>query len=235
MGWASPSAHCSQLPVKAGRWNTGHGIPLGIGPEAGDAWPGSEGADRPVPGRPRRPSGCSRASRSSRLVSCSWSVSCLICLARSRSNLSILRTGSASFSACSVSSRVRRPSMASSTCSAITGPTLPRSSRIASTLRTARIRNSRSASRSPTAVSTIRRLPLLVALADEVVDPHRLRLLAVAVDAAVPLLQPVGVPRDLVVDQAVAVVLEVDALRRRHRWPAGCGRGFAWDRSGMRP
>ena len=58
--------------------------------------------------------------------------------------------GSAWRSASLVSSgRARAPSIASSTCWAMTGPTLPRSSRIASTLCTARARNSRSPSRSP--------------------------------------------------------------------------------------
>ncbi len=111
-----------------------------------------------------------------------------------------------------MSSRVRRPSIASSTCSAITGPTLPRSSRIASTLRTTRIRNSRSPSSSPTGTSPVGLLPLLVALADEVVDENSLGLLAVAVDTAVPLLHAVGVPRNLVVDQPGAVVLEVETF-----------------------
>jgi hypothetical protein len=47
---------------------------------------------------------------------------------------------------------------------------------------------------------------------DEVVDVHFRRALAVAVDAAVALLQAVGIPGDLVVDEAVAVALEVDAF-----------------------
>jgi hypothetical protein len=47
---------------------------------------------------------------------------------------------------------------------------------------------------------------------DEVIHLHLRRALAVAVDAAVALLQAVGVPGDLVVDEAVAVALEVDAF-----------------------
>ena len=47
--------------------------------------------------------------------------------------------------------------------------------------------------------------------ADEVADVGG-GLLAVAVDAADPLLEPVRVERDVVVDQAVAVALQVDAL-----------------------
>ena len=50
---------------------------------------------------------------------------------------------------------------------------------------------------------------------DEVEDQHLIGALAVAVDAAVALLEPVRVPGDLVVDQLRAVVLEVDALGRR--------------------
>ena len=64
-----------------------------------------------------------------------------------------------------------------------------------------------------------RLLPLLVALADEVVDEDlpltvggEEALLPVAVDAPVALLQPVRVPRDFVVDEPVAVVLEVQAF-----------------------
>ena len=60
--------------------------------------------------------------------------------------------------------------MASSTCSAMTVPYLPRSSRIVSTFCATRIRNSRSASRSDGPAGERRLLPLLVALADEVVD-----------------------------------------------------------------
>ena len=50
---------------------------------------------------------------------------------------------------------------------------------------------------------------------DEVEDLHLIGALAVAIDAAVALLEPVRVPGDLVVDQLRAVVLEVDALGRR--------------------
>ena len=46
------------------------------------------------------------------------------------------------------------------------------------------------------------------------VDLHFGRALAVAVDAAVALLQAVGIPRDLVVNEAMAVALEVDAFAR---------------------
>ena len=60
---------------------------------------------------------------------------------------------------------------------------------------------------------------VLVALADEVVDEdlplavgREEALLPVAVDTPVALLQPVRVPRDFVVDEPVAVVLEVDAF-----------------------
>jgi hypothetical protein len=53
-----------------------------------------------------------------------------------------------------------------------------------------------------------------IALADEVVDVHAGGALAVAVDAAGALLHAAGVPGDLVVDEAGAVVLEVDALGR---------------------
>ena len=100
-----------------------------------------------------------------------------ICFARSRSNLSILRTGSdlrLGLRRCA-ERRSRRPSIASSTSSARTVPTLPRSSRIVSTFWATRIRNSRSASRSPAAVGERRPLPLLVALADEVVDADLVR------------------------------------------------------------
>ena len=89
-------------------------------------------------------------SRSSRRVSRYWAINACTCFCRSRSNRSIRRIGSDSFSAFSVSSRVRRPSMASSTCCAITIPTLPRSSRIVSIFNATRIRNSRSASMSDT-------------------------------------------------------------------------------------
>ncbi len=64
-----------------------------------------------------------------------------------------------------------------------------------------------------------RLLPLLVALADEVVDEDlplavggEEALLPVAVDAPVALLQPVRVPRNFVVDEPGAVVLEVQAF-----------------------
>ena len=55
-------------------------------------------------------------------------------------------------------------------------------------------------------------LPILVALGDEVVDVDLRRLLPVAVDAPVALLHAVGVPRDFVVDQPGAVVLQVQPL-----------------------
>ena len=42
--------------------------------------------------------------------------------------------------------------------------------------------------------------------------PHRRRRLAVAVDAAFSLLEPGGVPGQVVVDDGVEVLLEVDAL-----------------------
>jgi len=45
-----------------------------------------------------------------------------------------------------------------------------------------------------------------------VVHLHLRRALAVAVDAAIALLQAVGVPRDFVVNEAMAVALEVDAF-----------------------
>ena len=82
--------------------------PLRVGPEAVDLRRQSAVADRPVPGRPRRPSGRSPGSAAVP----AWSraacpSSALICLARSRSNLSIFRTGSASASARFVSSRDR--------------------------------------------------------------------------------------------------------------------------------
>ena len=51
----------------------------------------------------------------------------------------------------------------------------------------------------------------LVADGCEVADLGRLGL-AVTVDAADALLEPVGVERDVEVDQSVAVVLQVDAL-----------------------
>jgi hypothetical protein len=50
---------------------------------------------------------------------------------------------------------------------------------------------------------------------DEVVDEHLIGLLAVAVHAAIALLHAVRVPRDLVVDQPRAMVLEVDSLGSR--------------------
>ena len=115
-------------PFKAGSWKTG--LPVG------HAWSGSD-AGCPASSRPTSTtlwmfSGDSRSSRWSRGTAPAVA---LICFAKSRSNLSIFRTGSASVSACAVFERAyRRPSMASSTCSAITGPTLPRSSRIVSTL-----------------------------------------------------------------------------------------------------
>ena len=127
----------------------------------------------------------------------------------------------------------RAPSMASSTCSAITGPTLPRSSRIAWTLFTARSRNSRSPSRSPGRVGRSQVLRV-EAGRDEVVDLHLVGALAVAIDAAVALLQPVRVPGDLVVDQALSSGSGGRCPRMRHRWRAGCGRwpdpGSAWKR-----
>ena len=61
----------------------------------------------------------------------------------------------------------------------------------------------------------VRDAGMVVPLRGEVVDEHLGRALSVAVDAAVALLEAVGIPRDLVVDQPVAVVLEVDALARR--------------------
>ena len=54
--------------------------------------------------------------------------------------------------------------------------------------------------------------PLLVSLAHEVVDAHFLGPLAVTVDTAVSLLQSIGVPGYLEVDQSAAMVLQVDAL-----------------------
>ena len=54
----------------------------------------------------------------------------------------------------------------------------------------------------------------LPALADEVPDLRSLRL-AVPVDAADPLLQLVRVERDVVVDEPVAVLVQVDALASR--------------------
>src|SRR3990167_9995660 len=45
------------------------------------------------------------------------------------------------------------------------------------------------------------------------IDEDFLGLLAVPVNAAVPLLHAVGVPGDLVMDQPAAVVLEVDTFR----------------------
>ena len=42
---------------------------------------------------------------------------------------------------------------------------------------------------------------------------QRIMVLAVAVDAPIPLLQPVWVPGNLVVNQPVTVALQVDALR----------------------
>jgi hypothetical protein len=66
--------------------------------------------------------------------------------------------------------------------------------------------------------------------ADEVVDRDVIGALAVAVDAAVALLQPVGVPGDLVMNQVGAVVLQVDAFgggvgreQDAHRRFRGCG------------
>src|SRR5208337_5315476 len=55
-------------------------------------------------------------------------------------------------------------------------------------------------------------LPVVVPFADEVVDEHPLRSLAMAVDTAVALFEAVWVPGDLEVDHPAAVVLEVDAL-----------------------
>jgi len=108
-------------------------------------------------------------------------------------------------SARAVSRRRRLPSMASSTCSAITGPTLPRSSRICLYLLAARVEETPGRRRGR------RRIP-----SGEVGRPRGSRkrrsdthldlrrALAVSVDAAVALLQAVGVPGDLVVDEAVA-------------------------------
>ncbi len=56
---------------------------------------------------------------------------------------------------------------------------------------------------------------VLPAVRDEVEDIHLRRRLAVPVDAAVALFQPVRVPGDLPVQQPVAVVLKVDALAGR--------------------
>ena len=53
-------------------------------------------------------------------------------------------------------------------------------------------------------------------------------LLAVAVDAADPLLEPVGVERDVVVDQAVAVRLQVDALAGGVGGQQDADRCLAW-------
>ena len=50
------------------------------------------------------------------------------------------------------------------------------------------------------------------AAADEVVDMHLVGLLTVAIHAAIALLHAVGVPGNLEVDQAGAVVLQVDAF-----------------------
>ena len=120
--------------------------------------PGSAAAAPPVPGQPRRPSGCSRATAAV--------PSGLVILVHQR--LDLLRQVPLELEhlphrlgfllglrRCSAS--CRRPSIASSTCSAMTGPTLPRSSRIVSILRATRIRNSRSASRSPTDAEKLRR------------------------------------------------------------------------------
>src|SRR5688572_6482520 len=53
---------------------------------------------------------------------------------------------------------------------------------------------------------------LLVALANKVKDADFLRTLSVTVDTAIPLLHPVWVPRNLVVDETGTVVLKVDAF-----------------------
>ena len=55
-------------------------------------------------------------------------------------------------------------------------------------------------------------LPVVVPLADEVVDEHALRSLPVPVDTAVALFEAVRVPGDLEVDHPGAVVLKVDAF-----------------------
>ena len=55
--------------------------------------------------------------------------------------------------------------------------------------------------------------PFLVALADEVVDQNLVGLLAVTVHTTIPLLHAVGIPRNLVVDQPGAEVLEVETFR----------------------
>ncbi len=60
-----------------------------------------------------------------------------------------------------------------------------------------------------------RSAPRLPAGADAVVDEHRFGGLAVAVDAAIALLEAVRIPRDLRVREQVALALERDALRRR--------------------
>src|SRR5262245_48874149 len=56
---------------------------------------------------------------------------------------------------------------------------------------------------------------ILVALTDEVVDENLVGLLTVAVHTPVPLLHAVRVPRDFVVDESVAEVLEIQAFGSR--------------------
>ena len=212
-GWASPSAHCSQLPDRAGQPEHRALRPLGVGPEAGHLGL----VERRLPGQfqgdlddlldvlgvePQFALGL--VELVSQLA--------LICLARSRSNLNSFRTGSASVSALLVSSRVRRPEHRLLDLlgdhRADLAEVFPDRLDLAD--------GPHQEFEVGFEVADLRLghvpLPVVVPLADEVVDPHPLRLLAVPVDAAVALLQAVRVPGDLEVDHAGAVVLEVDAL-----------------------
>ena len=81
---------------------------------------------------------------------------------------------------------------------------------MASTFTTARMRYSWSPSRSPTFAFALGGIAA-EALADGMPNGRRL-FLPVAIDAAVALLHHVRIPRNLDVDEVVAVVLEVDAL-----------------------